>query len=48
MFEYFEGQIVNNGIKFLQEMHSSEDTFNEWQDDFKGEVFFLHGKSLVV
>ena len=43
MFEYFKGQIVNNGIIFLQETHSSEDTFNEWWDDFKGEVFFSHG-----
>ena len=29
MFECFKGQIVNNGIIFLQETHSSEDTFNE-------------------
>ena len=43
MFEYFKGQIVNNGIIFLQEMHSLEGTFNDWQDNFKGEVFFLHG-----
>ena len=43
MFEYFKGQIVNNGIIFLQETHSSEDTFNEWRDDFKGEVFFSQG-----
>ena len=43
MFEYFKGQIVNNGIIFLQEMHSSEGTFNDWQDNFKAEVFFLHG-----
>ena len=26
-------------ITFLLETHSSEDTFNEWRDDFKGEVF---------
>ena len=43
VFEYFKGQIVNNGIIFLQETHSSEDTFNEWRNDFKGEVFFSHG-----
>ena len=29
MFECFKGQIVNNGIIFQQETHSSEDTFNE-------------------
>ena len=43
MFEYFKYQIVDNCIIFLQETHSSEDTFNEWQDDFKGEVFFSQG-----
>ena len=43
VFEYFKGQIVNNGIIFLQETYSSEDTFNEWWDDFKGEVFVSHG-----
>ena len=24
VFEYFKGQIINNGIMFLQETHSSE------------------------
>ena len=43
MFEYFKGQIVNNGIIFLQETHSSEDTFAEWRNYFQGEVFFSHG-----
>ena len=43
MFEYFKDQIVNNGIIFLQETHSSEDTFNERRDDFKGEISFLYG-----
>ena len=48
MCEYFKGQIVNNGIIFLQEMHSSEGTFNDWRDNFKGEVFFFawHNKFL--
>ena len=42
MFKYFKGQIVNNGIIFLQENASSEDIFNEWWGDFKGDVFFSH------
>ena len=42
MFEYFKDRIVNNSIIFLQEAHSSEETFNEWWDDFKGEVFFSY------
>ena len=40
MFEYFREKISNNGIIFLQEAHSSKDTFNNWRNDFKGEVFF--------
>ena len=40
MLEYFKDQIVNNYIIFLQKTHTSEDTFNEYWDDFKGEVFF--------
>ena len=48
MFEYFKGVIVNNGIIFLEETHSSEDTFNEWRGGFKGELFFFaqHNKFL--
>ena len=30
IFEYFSEKISNNGIMFLQETHSSEDTFNNW------------------
>ena len=40
MFECFREKILNNGIMFLQETHFSEDTFNNWRNDFKGEVLF--------
>ena len=43
MFKYFKHKIGNNGIVFLPETHSSADTYNEWRDDFKGRIFFLHG-----
>ena len=43
MFKYFKDKIGNNGIVFLQETHSSEDTYNEWHDDFKVRIFFSHG-----
>ena len=43
MFEYFKYKVINNGAIFLQETHSLENTFNEWRDDFRGEVFFSHG-----
>ena len=42
MFEYFREKISNNGIIFLQETHSSEDTFNNWGNDFKRERSFFH------
>ena len=35
-FEYFRDKISNKIIIFLQETHSSEDTFNKWWTDFKG------------
>ena len=47
MFEYFREKISNNGI-FLQETHSSEDTFNNWRNDFKGEVFFHMVQQVLV
>ena len=43
MLKYFKDKIGNNGIVFLQETHSAEDTYNEWRDDFKGRIFFSHG-----
>ena len=45
MFEDFREKISNNGIIFLQETHSSKNTFNNWRNDFKGEVFFSHGST---
>ena len=42
-FEHLKQKILGNGIIFLQETHSSEDTFTEWKDDFVGERFFSHG-----
>ena len=42
MFEYFREKISNSGIIFLQESHSSDDTFKKWRNDFKREVFFSH------
>ena len=45
MFEYFREKISNNGIIFLQETHSSEDTFNNWRNEFKGEFFLSHGST---
>ena len=43
MFEYFREKIRNNGILFLQETHSTHETFINWRDSFKGELLFSHG-----
>ena len=43
MFEYLKSKIHNNCIIFLQERHSSENSQNEWHNEFKGEPYFFHG-----
>ena len=43
MLEHLKQKISDNDIIFLQETHSSEDTFTEWNDEFAGEMFFSHG-----
>ena len=43
MFEYHREKIVNNGILFLQETHSSLDIAINWHDNFKGELLYSHG-----
>ena len=48
MIEYFKGQIVNNGIIFLREAHSSEETFNKWRDDIKRDVFFRTASQVLA
>ena len=43
MFEYLKSKICNNGMVFLQETHSSENSQSEWHNDFNGEIYFSHG-----
>ena len=45
LIKYFKGKIVSNGFLFLQETHSPVNDEIKWKDDFKGEVFYSHGKS---
>ena len=37
--------ICYNGILFLQETHSSSKEEIKWNDEFKWELFFSHGKT---
>ena len=45
LIKYFKDKIVPNGFLFLQETHSTVNDEIKWKDDFKGEVFYSHGKS---
>ena len=45
LIKYFKDKIVSNGFLFLQETHSTVNDEIKWKDDFKGEVFYSHGKS---
>ena len=45
MFENFKSKMVPHGILFLQETHSSIDTEKQWNDEFKGQIYFSHGKT---
>ena len=45
MFEYLKNKIGHKGILFLQETHSAFDTEKQWNDEFKGQLYFSHGKT---
>ena len=45
IIQYFKSKIKSNGFLFLQETHSTVRDEIEWKNDFKGEMFFSHGKS---
>ena len=42
---YQKNKIESNGVLFLQETHSVSDYENDWADDLKVQVFFLHDTS---
>ena len=43
--QYFKEKIWSTGVFFLQETHSSSKVEQKWKEDFKGHVFFSHGKA---
>ena len=45
LFEYFRDKLSSNGILFLQETHSTINNKLKWKGEFKGALFFSHGKS---
>ena len=42
--QYFKEKIGTTGVLFLQETHSSSKVEQNWKEDFKGHIFFSHGK----
>ena len=45
IFEYFRNKVAPNGILFLQETYSSVETEKQWNDEFKGQLYFSHDKT---
>ena len=45
LFEYLKNNINDNGIIFLQETHSLSNDELKWKEEFRGPLFFSHGKS---
>ena len=45
IFEYLKNKIFSNGVIFLQETHSCTGDEKQWSDEFKGHLYFSHGKT---
>ena len=45
IFEYFRNKVAPKDILFLQETHSSVETEKQWNDKFKGQLYFSHVKT---
>ena len=45
LIQYFKDKIGSTGVLFLQETHSNSKIEQKWKEDFKGQVFFSHGKT---
>ena len=44
LIQYFKDKIGSTEVLFLQETHSNSKIEQKWKEDFKGQVFFSHGK----
>ena len=45
IIEYLKNYVTSNGFIFLQETQSSIKDEKIWNDEFKGQLFFSHGKT---
>ena len=45
LIQYFKDKIGSTGLLFLQETHSNSEIEQKWKENFKGQVFFSHGRT---
>ena len=45
IFDYLKNKSVPNGILFLRETLSTKENEIRWNDDFKSQIHYSHGKS---
>ena len=45
IFEYFRNKVAPKGVLLLQETHYSVETEKQWNDKFKGQLYFSLGKT---
>ena len=45
LIQNFKDKIGRTGALLLQETHSNSKIEQKWKEDFKGQVFFSHGKT---
>ena len=45
LMQYFKEKIGSTGVSFRREIQSSSKVEQKWKEDFKGRVFFSHGKT---
>ena len=45
LFENLKSYVATNGFVFLQETHPSIRDEKKWKDEFRGRLFFSHGKT---
>ena len=47
LFSFFKNKIFSNGIIFFQETHSTKENEIMWKDEFDGDLYFSHAKSIL-
>ena len=48
LIQYFRSKIVPCGLWLLQETHPNSKVEQKWKEDFRGKVFFSHGKKILA